>query len=310
MRFTTVLSIPQPCHESWAAMLPTATGRHCAACAKPVVDFTTKTDAEILAYLARAAGGRTCGRFAAGQLERPLQRAAPAAPSGRWRAWLAAVAAVWAVREGAGTLATAQVTTQWRARYWGGPVPAPSQVETGATPAAPNALPLPGRNLPGMIVLPSAVSGPVITIGMVSSQSRPLMVAPLAAAPLVLRGVITDASTNEGLPGVTVLFQGTRIGTSTTTDGSYELTVPAELATAPTVKIVVSSIGYIRQERLLAIRWAAEPQSFQMQADTSAMAGELIVGRLPPRVLPPAPWHARAFYYWGKYWLTRPFRHD
>ncbi|GAB3292168.1 hypothetical protein ACFQT0_07390 [Hymenobacter humi] len=79
------LSIPQPCHQSWAVMTPTASGRHCAACQKIVVDFTLKTDAEILAYLAGAANGRPGGRFAAGQLERPLQRAAPAAPT-RWRA--------------------------------------------------------------------------------------------------------------------------------------------------------------------------------------------------------------------------------
>ena len=32
--------------------MPTAIGRHCAACAKTVVDFTLKPDAENLAYLA------------------------------------------------------------------------------------------------------------------------------------------------------------------------------------------------------------------------------------------------------------------
>jgi hypothetical protein len=105
---STTIRIPQPCSESWAAMTPTATGRHCAACQKTVVDFTLKTDAEILAYLARAAGARTCGRFAAGQLERPLQRAAPAAPTTRWRAWLAAAVAVWGLRETVGITAQAQ----------------------------------------------------------------------------------------------------------------------------------------------------------------------------------------------------------
>ena len=53
---------------------------------KSVVDSALKSDAEILAYLAGAASGRTCGRFVAGQLERPLQRAAPAAPTRR-RTW-------------------------------------------------------------------------------------------------------------------------------------------------------------------------------------------------------------------------------
>lgn len=83
MRPTISLHIPQSCPESWAVMSPIATGRHCAACAKAVVDFTLKSDAEILTYLVGAANGRTCGCFAAGQLERPLQRAVPAASSGR-----------------------------------------------------------------------------------------------------------------------------------------------------------------------------------------------------------------------------------
>jgi hypothetical protein len=113
MRRSLTLTIPQPCHESWAAMTPTVTGRHCAACQTAVVDFTQQTDAEILAYLARAAGTRTCGRFAAGQLERPLQRPALAAPK-RWRAWLAAAVAVWGLRAVAGTDAQAQTPTEQR----------------------------------------------------------------------------------------------------------------------------------------------------------------------------------------------------
>ena len=107
------LAIPQPCSESWAAMIPTTQGRHCAACQQTVVDFTLKTDAEILAYLASAAGGSACGRFAAGQLKRPLQRAAPAAPI-RWRAWLAAAVAVWALRETSSAPARGQTPTEMR----------------------------------------------------------------------------------------------------------------------------------------------------------------------------------------------------
>ena len=113
MRPTVSLTIPRPCSQSWAAMSPAAAGRHCAACAKTVVDFTRQTDAEILAYLAGAASNRTCGRFAAGQLERPLRRAAPAAPT-RWRVWLAAAVAVWRVREGVGELVEAQTPIEMR----------------------------------------------------------------------------------------------------------------------------------------------------------------------------------------------------
>ena len=104
MRQPISLTIPQPCHQSWAGMTPTTAGRHCAACEKTVVDFTLKTDAEILAFLAGAVSGRTCGRFAAGQLERPLQRAVLAAPT-RWRAWLAAAVAVWGLHTAEGASA-------------------------------------------------------------------------------------------------------------------------------------------------------------------------------------------------------------
>ncbi|QHJ08456.1 carboxypeptidase-like regulatory domain-containing protein [Hymenobacter busanensis] len=77
-------------------MTPTATGRHCAACQKVVIDFTQKTDAELLAFL-RQRPGNTCGRFAAGQLQRPLQ---PARSAGMpWRTWLAAAATLWGLRE-------------------------------------------------------------------------------------------------------------------------------------------------------------------------------------------------------------------
>jgi hypothetical protein len=100
------ISISQPCHENWQGMTPTTNGRHCAACQKVVVDFTQKTDAELLAYLRQHRGG-LCGRFNPAQLARPLHQ--PAAKS-VWRTWLAAAAAVWGLREAASEMATAQRT--------------------------------------------------------------------------------------------------------------------------------------------------------------------------------------------------------
>lgn len=102
--------IANPCAESWASMTPTATGRRCAACQKTVVDFSLKTDSEILEALKQAAGG-TCGRFRAEQLARPLRPLAAQVPS-RWRAWLAAAVAVWGLREGIGAPARAQAAVE------------------------------------------------------------------------------------------------------------------------------------------------------------------------------------------------------
>ncbi|WP_046243614.1 carboxypeptidase-like regulatory domain-containing protein [Hymenobacter terrenus] len=73
------ISIPQPCAQPWAAMTPTTDGRHCAACATEVVDFTRMSDAEILAYLARQGGRSVCA------LANPTQLAP--APTTRWRRW-------------------------------------------------------------------------------------------------------------------------------------------------------------------------------------------------------------------------------
>ncbi|WP_188563067.1 carboxypeptidase-like regulatory domain-containing protein [Hymenobacter frigidus] len=303
MRQPVSLTIPQPCHQSWAAMTPATAGRHCAACEKTVVDFTLKTDAEILAFLAGAVSGRTCGRFAAGQLERPLQRAVLAAPT-RWRAWLAAAVAVWGMREVSSAAAHAQAPAEWRARYWGGPAPTTPPVEAVQAPALPGLLPLEPRTPLATAVQPAAAHR-IITMGMVSSQ--PAVLLP-AAAPLVLRGVITDWTSNQTLPGVTVLLTGTTIGTSTRADGTFKLMVPLELAGATGLNITVSSVGYVTQEHQLATAGISQ-QRFQLQPDTR-MLGEVVICRLPPNKLPPAPWHPRRFYNWSKYWLTQPFRRN
>ena len=95
---TISLHLPQPCAESWDAMTPASGGRHCAACQQTVVDFTLKTDAEILTYFKQAGAAVPCGRFRASQLARPLQPAVPTSPAPRWRGWLAAALALWSLR--------------------------------------------------------------------------------------------------------------------------------------------------------------------------------------------------------------------
>lgn len=66
------LQIPAPCHEKWVDMNPVRHDcRHCAACDRQIVDFSHKTDAEILQFLQKN-DGKLCGRFSTGQLNRPL----------------------------------------------------------------------------------------------------------------------------------------------------------------------------------------------------------------------------------------------
>ena len=76
------ISIPTPCAQPWAAMRPTADGRHCGACQTEVVDFTRLSEAEILAYLARRGSRPVCVLANASQV-------VPAAAT-RWRRWLLA----------------------------------------------------------------------------------------------------------------------------------------------------------------------------------------------------------------------------
>jgi hypothetical protein len=187
----TTLRIAQPCTESWDTMTPAATGRQCAACQKTVVDFTHKTDAEILAAL-RQAAGETCGRMWADQLGRPLVTPT-AAP--RWRAWLGAALAL------GGVLGASRAAAQGqRDSNYAGPRPPASPV--GSLAAA-------GPGLRG-----NAAAAPETA----------------ATGLLTVRGTVLDSATHQGLPGATVLVKGTTIGVSTDANGAFVLPVPASAA--------------------------------------------------------------------------------
>lgn len=81
------IAVPTPCSQRWATMTPTPGGRHCAQCAKTVVDLRGKSSAEIAA-LYRANGGQMCGRVWVSQLAPPTPQ--PAKKSPLWRRTLLA----------------------------------------------------------------------------------------------------------------------------------------------------------------------------------------------------------------------------
>jgi len=64
------VQITKPCHEDWNKMSPTEKGKFCKVCTKEVVDFTAKSDEEVLRYLSN--NGNICGRFHGSQLNRTL----------------------------------------------------------------------------------------------------------------------------------------------------------------------------------------------------------------------------------------------
>ncbi len=65
-----IISIPNPCLESWDEMMPGDGGRFCAHCNKKVTDFTSFTDQELYNYIKN--NGKGCGRYKASQLNRPI----------------------------------------------------------------------------------------------------------------------------------------------------------------------------------------------------------------------------------------------
>jgi hypothetical protein len=65
------LNIPTPCLEDWQNMTPNDKGRHCLACQKTVIDFTSMNDREILDYIAKS-NNSICGRVNPDQMERPI----------------------------------------------------------------------------------------------------------------------------------------------------------------------------------------------------------------------------------------------
>jgi hypothetical protein len=65
-----------------------------------------------------------------------------------------------------------------------------------------------------------------------------------AIAQTLVKGVVTDATRGDKLPGVSIVVKGTSTGTSSNVDGSYSLQLPTPEAT-----LVFSYVGYQTTER-------------------------------------------------------------
>jgi hypothetical protein len=62
--------IKNPCSENWDEMKADSDGRFCQSCQKSVIDFTSKTDLEIKAFLKDKQEENLCGRFYLHQVNR------------------------------------------------------------------------------------------------------------------------------------------------------------------------------------------------------------------------------------------------
>lgn len=66
-------------------------------------------------------------------------------------------------------------------------------------------------------------------------------------AQVAVRGTVSDAKTNLPIPNASVLVKNTVIGTSSNSNGSFQITVPANYK-----MLVISAVGYVAQEVAVA----------------------------------------------------------
>lgn len=71
MKKAITIRIPEPCHEGWEKMTPTEKGKFCKVCTKEVIDFTKKTDEDLVKIVTDSKN--ICGRFKSTQLDREVK---------------------------------------------------------------------------------------------------------------------------------------------------------------------------------------------------------------------------------------------
>jgi TonB-linked SusC/RagA family outer membrane protein len=87
-----------------------------------------------------------------------------------------------------------------------------------------------------------------------------------------IKGRVTD-DTNEPLPGVSILLKGTILGTTTDANGDYSLSVPDDMAS--TGVLVVSFIGYTKQEITIGNQTTL---NVQLASDITSLGEVVVVG--------------------------------
>ena len=92
---------------------------------------------------------------------------------------------------------------------------------------------------------------------------------PLAAQDIEVKGVVTEAATNEPLPGVTVRIKGKDTGTVTDMDGKYSIKVNKGST------LVFSTIGMKHIERAVT---SGAPINVSMEEDNIALEQVVVIG--------------------------------
>lgn len=93
---TLQVNINEPCHEDWNKMTATQCGAFCKSCEKEVIDFTNKSEAQIVEILS-SVKGKVCGRFTADKLNTPLSKYEPDPEWYSWKKWAVAAGVLFGV---------------------------------------------------------------------------------------------------------------------------------------------------------------------------------------------------------------------
>lgn len=96
-----------------------------------------------------------------------------------------------------------------------------------------------------------------------------LMVSFTAIAQKAVTGRVTEATTGDGMPGVTVNIKGTRNSTTTQNDGTFSISVPSDNAV-----LIFSYIGYTSQE----LKATVSNFSISLDADVKAIDEVVVTG--------------------------------
>jgi TonB-linked SusC/RagA family outer membrane protein len=128
------------------------------------------------------------------------------------------------------------------------------------------------KPIPSFRRLKSAKWSRLVPLLLLSGGLAPLL--PQAAYAQVagahaVSGKITAAN-GEGIPGVTVVVQGTTTGTTTDVEGNYTLSVPNDNSV-----LVITSIGYTRQEVTVGSRTSINQR---LEAENQALTEVKVIG--------------------------------
>jgi TonB-linked SusC/RagA family outer membrane protein len=97
-----------------------------------------------------------------------------------------------------------------------------------------------------------------------------VLIADLSAQEILIKGKITATTGGDPLPGVNILIDGTRTGTVTSTDGTYQINVPG-----PDAILIVSYIGFKSQNIPVGSQTVID---VQLEDDVSTLGEVVVVG--------------------------------